>query len=244
MSNMTERKWQRVARLIRDDLPQPGNTIDSEAALCEQYGVSRNTVRLALRSLETEGVIVSSPGALRMVRDTKRWTWSMSNWEAAASHTVEADAWAHNIIEQGGEPTTEVRVEMVQAPDHVAEALQVEAGAATVARIRVRSVDGEPHQLSTSYFPRWLTDDNPVFLMPGDQSAPGGLLAASGHPQLRIWDQLGARMPSPDEAKMLNITAMTPLLVHKRTGYDEAGRPVRYMHTLMAADRVLITYDI
>lgn len=239
---MSEHKYERIARMIRADLPDPGEVIPSESMLQEQYGVSRSTVRQALDALETEGLISSSQGSRRIVRDGKRWCWEMSTWEK--THRADADAWALNIQAQGGQPDSIIQVSVVAAPSDVASALEVEEGESVVARLRVRMVDGQPHQLSDSYFPRWLTDANPVFTDPGDQAAPGGLLAASGHPQTRVHDSIAARMPSADEARALLITPTTPLLVHSRTGYDKDGRPVRHMVSRMAADRVEISYDL
>jgi GntR family transcriptional regulator len=113
-----------------------------------------------------------------------------------------------------------------------------------IVRARIRKVDGEPHQLSDSYFPRWLTDEHPEFLQPGDISRPGGLLAAAGLTQVRFYDQITARMPDSDEARTLRMSSGTPLLIHSRTGYDEKDRPVRHMITRAAADRVEISYAL
>jgi GntR family transcriptional regulator len=242
--NVTERKWQRIARLIRDNLPAPGENLPSEAELGEQYGVSRNTVRSALKALETEGHISSTAGALRVVRDTRRWRWNMTTWETVTANTAGVDAWATNIAEQGGTPSADVRVEIVPASDEVAQALEIEPGTTVIARVRTRYVDGEPHHLATSYVPQWIADDQPLLLQPGDQSVPGGLLAAAGHPQARLKDEIGTRMPLPDEARELNISAVTPLLIHSRTGYDKDGRPIRFMQSVMAGDSVIVSYEI
>ena len=106
------------------------------------------------------------------------------------------------------------------------------------------SVNGEPHQLSDSYFPPFVTDDNELFWRPTDLGVQGGLLAATGHKQVRWHDTLTARMPRAEEAQRLRMPAGTPLLVHTRIGYDEQDRPVRYMVTRMAADRVEVSYDL
>lgn len=55
------------ARLTNGD-PPPGALMPSEAALCAEYGVVRNTVRRALAALEAEGLIETLPGRGRIVR--------------------------------------------------------------------------------------------------------------------------------------------------------------------------------
>lgn len=47
----------------------PGAALPSEAALCAEYGVARNTLRRALDQLATEGLIEVRPGRGRVVRE-------------------------------------------------------------------------------------------------------------------------------------------------------------------------------
>jgi DNA-binding GntR family transcriptional regulator len=55
------------ARIAGSDLA-PGVLLPSEAALCEEFSVARNTVRRALAALEREGLIETLPGKGRAVR--------------------------------------------------------------------------------------------------------------------------------------------------------------------------------
>lgn len=52
---------------IRDGELMPGSLLPSEAQLCEQYGVARGTVRVALAVLADEGVAEVVPGVGRRV---------------------------------------------------------------------------------------------------------------------------------------------------------------------------------
>lgn len=239
---MPETLQERVARLIRDSLGEPGSALPSEAELVERYGASRNTVRAALATLEAEGLITSSQGRTRQVRKIRRWEWKMAEWEKA--HNNDGDAWANTIKAQGGVPKNDLQILSIQAPADVAEALQIPVGTAIQARNRLRWVNDEPHQLSDSYFPPFVTDGNDLFWNPSDLGVPGGLLAATGHKQVRWHDTLTARMPSAEESQRLMMAPGTPLLIHTRVGYNAEGRPVRYMVTRMAADRVEVSYDL
>jgi DNA-binding GntR family transcriptional regulator len=53
-------------RLAGDEFP-PGSSLPSEAQLCAEYHVSRNTVRRSLDQLAAEGLIVAQPGRGRIV---------------------------------------------------------------------------------------------------------------------------------------------------------------------------------
>ncbi|MES2187363.1 MAG: GntR family transcriptional regulator [Pseudomonadota bacterium] len=61
------RAFEEIAEQIRAQLRQgrflPGQKLASERELCEQFQVSRNTLREALRSLENAGVLQSRKGA-------------------------------------------------------------------------------------------------------------------------------------------------------------------------------------
>jgi DNA-binding GntR family transcriptional regulator len=54
-------------RITSGDLA-PGALLPSEAALCEEFAVVRNTARRALAALEDEGLIETLPGKGRAVR--------------------------------------------------------------------------------------------------------------------------------------------------------------------------------
>ena len=54
-------------RLTSGDYPA-GSQLPSEAALCAEFSVARNTVRRALSALEDEGLIETLPGRGRVVR--------------------------------------------------------------------------------------------------------------------------------------------------------------------------------
>jgi DNA-binding GntR family transcriptional regulator len=64
--------YARIADALRERLaagdPPPGELLPSEAVLCEEYGVVRNTVRRALAALESEGLIETLPGRGRVAR--------------------------------------------------------------------------------------------------------------------------------------------------------------------------------
>lgn len=64
--------YARIADALRAQLaagnPAPGELLPSEAALCQEYGVVRNTIRRALAALEAEGLIETLPGRGRIAR--------------------------------------------------------------------------------------------------------------------------------------------------------------------------------
>ena len=239
-------KWVTVADTLRGGITT-GETcgeLPSETALMGTHGVSRSTVRRALAQLVSEGLIESSQGSPHRVRADRRWCWPMHSWESRDRHRPDADAWDVAVLEQGATPGTRVTVAVEAPPPLVAQALRLDPGGLTVVRRRVRLINGQPHQLADSYFPYDLVRDHPMFMQPSPIAAAGGMLAASGMPQATLTDRIEARMPTPDETRVLKMPPGTPLIVHHRTGYLTDGTPVRHMVTRMAASQVEITYEI
>ena len=64
--------YAKIADVLRERISSgdlaPGSPLPSEAALCAEFTVVRNTVRRALTTLEDEGLIETLPGKGRLVR--------------------------------------------------------------------------------------------------------------------------------------------------------------------------------
>lgn len=243
-------RWEAVAdrlrgQIERGELP-PGAQITPEAQLVEELGVSRSTVRRALQELVDEGLVTSGKGKLgRRVRaKPELLTWNLTEFENGdRTDTREADAWNNGISEQGKQARQAVTVLKDHPTPEVAEWLEIAVTEVVTVRQRVRYADDQPYQLSTSYFPNAVAQGNQLEL-PGDQSAPGGLLAAAGHSQRFLRDRIRGRQAAHQEVELLDLTPGTPVLEHVRIGYGQDHRPVRVMITIAPCDRWELTYDI
>ncbi|WP_099851645.1 UTRA domain-containing protein [Micromonospora sp. A202] len=72
-----------------------------------------------------------------------------------------------------------------------------------------------------------LCNEVPELLSPKDiAQGTTRLLADRGYEQVAYEDEILARMPTPVEAKMLDLSAGTPVLLYIRTGFS-ADRAVR-----------------
>ena len=230
---------------------KPGAQLPGEIELMGTYSVSRNTIRLALKRLVDEGLLVVGQGRGTFVRDQLRpFVWDWSTIESRSRHTrthmdgATQDQWATSVIAAGRVPRQDVQVSIVTPPRSVAANLELDAetGVALL-RARIRFVDHEPYLLANSYFPADLVQGTPL-MEPRDVSAPGGVLAASGLVQVRYHDEMVCRMPTRSETQALRLPAATPVIEHMRTGYDAADRPLRVMLTVLPGDRHVITYDV
>ncbi|MEV4625479.1 GntR family transcriptional regulator [Micromonospora sp. NPDC049523] len=232
-------------RIISGEL-SPGDKLPTETQLQDQYGVSRNTVRLATALLLNEGLVESVAGRAggMVIRERVTLTYHASRAEMPHGLWAESDAWFGEVRAQGHEPTQdfELRIEAVSAA--IAERLGVETDSTVAVRRCIRRVNGQPSSVQSSYYPMDLCESVPELLSPRD--IPHGttrLLAERGYQQLGAEDELVAAMPTPDEVSLLRLNPGTPVLHYIRTGFT-ADQPVRVSVTTFAGDRNRVVYTL
>lgn len=229
------------------ELP-PGALVPTEEDLRDLLGVARSTVRDGLQILTSEGLIgagASGEGKRRAVLSRNLVEISLTKTEEMGHRlTVGTDAWVSDLHDQGMEavPPQSISVTVEDASRRVAELLHVTPGDLLYVRRRVRYADGKAHNLNDTYYPQWVTERCPRIMSPHD--VPEGIIAymaAQGFKQVWYTDEIEARQPNPEEARLLNLGAGC-VMDQFRTGYvkdTETGElaPVKLTHTIWPGDR-------
>ncbi|MGI5491751.1 GntR family transcriptional regulator [Microtetraspora malaysiensis] len=241
--------YQQVAAELRKAIYMgalgPGDQIPTEAELMETHRVSRNTVRLALGELENEGLILRMRRRGTFVRE-RRPLLIRPQQELLTLRTGEPriDAFVHAVTSEGREAGQDIEVAIVEPPEDVATRLALADQALAVVRRRLRFVDGQPYNTNDSYFPYVIVADSEI-ARPGDiRRGANRVLEELGHTQVRLVDDISARMPTPDESSRLQIEPGTPVVVYVRVGYDPEDVPVRVAVSVLPADKHLIRYEL
>lgn len=126
---------------IRSNTWEPGSAIPSEAELCEQYQVSRGTVRRALDELQRHGLIVRSPGRPTVVK--------------APKIPLLASGFRTDIAKKGMRPNTEVlTINVAKAPLEIAQLLDINPGAVILVIQRVITADDIPVIIESAHVAR------------------------------------------------------------------------------------------
>jgi len=234
----------RLRTLITQGTYTTGERLPTEQALVDEYNVSRDTVRRALRQLTNEGLLTATRGRGTYVRAYKPLTWQLSGYEQQSNHTDGSDAWSTEVRRQGRKPSESIEISIEIATERIAEKLQLAAGQdLTVVRKRIRYVDNAPYQLADSYFPEEIAKGTSL-MEPRSVSVAGGVLASIGRPQVRIVDEITIRMPTKSESVKLELSAGTPVAEVLRTGYDAEGKGLRAMVTVVPGDRHTLKYEM
>lgn len=241
--------YRQVADELRVQIQQrqltPGGQLPTESELMDRYGVSRNTIRLALGVLRTEGLVVTGQGRGSFVADVPA---RRHRGAAGEVHEVVtrggSDALTAELADVVDRERIEVAVSTHPAPPHVADRLGLRAGERVVARHRLHLRDATPSHSSDSYVPAELAGDSPLAHPGRLETSVAGLLSELGHPVQRVSDEIGVRMPTPVEAQELQIATGVPVFTVQRTAFDTGDDPVLTVVALLPGDRHALRYDL
>ncbi len=241
--------YRQVADELRVQIQQrdlaPGRQLPTEAALMNRYGVSRNTIRLALGVLRTEGLVVTGQGRGSFVADVPVRRSPRPDRAFQQSITTDGgDVLGAELAGRGDGQRIDVSVSTHPAPPHVADRLGLRTGDRVVARHRLLYGDTAPSHSIDTFMSVELIGDTDLVRPEPLRVGVARLLAEIGHPPVRVTDEIGVRMPSPAEAQELQIATGVPLLSVQRTAYDEADSPVLTASTLLPGDRHTLRYDV
>ncbi|GAA1381668.1 GntR family transcriptional regulator [Pseudonocardia kongjuensis] len=228
------------ARILGDVFGEQGK-LPSEAALIQEFGVSRTTIRSALSALTGEGLVRSETGVGTFVRTRRRHVYRPQADLGRPVENPEADHFLRSEAEH--DPSQAIRVGLEPAPEVVATRLGVQTGEFVAVRSRIRYFGGVPYQINDSYYPREIVEGTDILLPVDIARGANTVLAELGHEQVRCRDEIYIQMPTPDEVSRLDILPGTPVAVHLVSGFDAADRVVRVVRNVLPGDRHIITFD-
>ncbi|MEV0533118.1 GntR family transcriptional regulator [Kitasatospora sp. NPDC050463] len=245
-------KYQRLAADLRRRIAEGEFTAQAalpvESELERQYGVARNTVRLAVDVLVNEGRLVRLQGKGTYLREHPVLDHRAYGPTPAAPAprdclAVPTAVYLGEAADAGRELTVDFEMMIVRARGDIAERLGLRPGEAIVVRRQLRLLDREPYSIEESHYRAGLAAGTP--LMEPDQIDGGdeAVLALLGRTEIGAVDHLVARMPGPEEAQWFQGGPGVPLMVQTRVTYDRRG-PVRVIETRYSADRSRLVYSV
>ena len=223
-------KYHRVYLVLREQLSDGRfvGGVPGELALVKQFGVARITVRRALAQLAAEGLILREAGRVTRPID--------SSAKTAAHQRAHLTGLLENLVSMG--LTTSVKLLVVRgisASEAVANALQIKPGDEVQKAVRVRSTKEGALSHITTYVPQALAQSfgrrelakKPILV----------LLEESGVKVGRAHQTISARLADASVAEHLDVSVGTALLAVRRLIYDDADKPIQWLHGLYRPDR-------
>jgi GntR family transcriptional regulator len=229
---------------IESGLLEPGQQLRTELELREHYGASRNTIRDAIKSLTNLGLVETKPGqGTFVVQKIDPFVTKLSGDPETGIGSDEGANYLSEATEQNRKPASSpLQVEIQEATDYMAAALQISKGAEVVSRHERRFIDGTPWSMQTSFYPMEFTDRGAERLRSARNIDEGTVqyLANTLHlRQVGYRDRITVRAPHPAEADFFKLPAdgRVPMYEITRTAYDGNGQPIRVTVTVYPADR-------
>lgn len=239
--------YQQIADDLRaqvlDGTLAAGGQLPTEAELTDRYQVARATVRQALASLVNEGLILAVRPRGHFVRERQRLNYRPEVEFAPRPPDVRVDAFMAQQAGEGREPSQTIEVAIVDPPPLVAERLAIDPAEPVVVRRRVRYLAGEPFNTNDSYFPLHLVQDTEIMRPADIGRGANAVLAEHGYEQVRAVDEIFIRMPTPEDARRLDLGPGTPVACHVCTGFASDDTAVRVVLNVLPGDRHVIVYD-
>jgi GntR family transcriptional regulator len=199
---------------IEDGRLPRGSKLESELDLAEQLGISRPTMRAAIKQLVDKGLLMRRRGIGTTVapRPVRR---------AVALTSLYDD-----LKESGREPTTRVlNFEETPCPPVIAEHLGLGPTAPVLRFDRLRLADSDPIALMHNFVPVGLLKIESEDL---ERTGLYDLFRRNGIAPHVATQRVGARKAGAEEAELLEIELGDPVLTMTRTAFDTSGRPIEY----------------
>jgi GntR family transcriptional regulator len=213
-------KYYRLKHILREKIAGllAGDPIPSEADLCQEFDVSRTTVRKAFSDLMQEGLIYTVQGKGTFVAPKKlRSTWVQQSGGLYADMTERGFRVTMNVLEVG----------VILAEENIQKELGLADGEQVIKLVRLRFVDDQPFDIVTNYMP--------ARLFPGleNEDFANNSLYSLMKSKYNVQFARGVRLVDAgacpaDEARLLQIKPNSPILITHSTMYDQAEQTLEH----------------
>lgn len=223
---LSEKLTNRFAKL------KPHSQIPSARQLSSTYGVSTMTIRQALSSLQSDGLIYTIPGSGTYVSGEK------------LSKRLVFVSFSEEIREKGMKPSSKIlKAERVEVTNKkLANILQIPVGDAAYRIMRVRLADSVPLAIEDTFVP---CDNAPGLL---DQDLKTSLYEIFKNvyekPVVRADSAVSPILLDKQQAGILKAPVNTPSLMFTLTAFDMRGRTMEHCVSIKRGDKYDFKFSI
>lgn len=210
-----------------------GALLPSEAELCRIFNISRSTVRQAIGTLETDGLVTRKQGRGTFVAEPKMRrraenVYSFTSEISAMGMTPSSTILEYDVVT----PTAKI-INMLEMNGHVTQVYRF---------TRVRNVDGQPLILETSYYPTYIYPKLTRELL--ETHSFYSLLYEEGIVPFSALDTYQSVAMSAGEAEILGCRPGACAFSVQRRTRTETGVVYEFTQSLIRADRVKLEISL
>jgi GntR family phosphonate transport system transcriptional regulator len=228
--------WRKIAQTLSAEIGadrlQPGAKLPTEAQLAQRFDVNRHTVRRGIEALVRSGLVRVEQGRGSFVA------------EDVLDYPVELRTrFSEWIRKQNKEPSGQaLQMRELASNRAVASGLGIEPGSKVVLYERLGLADGVPISLTSHYFPGAR--------LPGlldalreSPSITAALAWVGVDDYVRQATRVSARMPTVNEAGLLQVSRARPLLVCDNVNVDRSGNVIEFGIARYPSTRVQVVFE-
>lgn len=210
------RAAEQIEMMIQNERLSPGDRLLSEASFAARLGVSRSTIREALRELELRGRIQKSHGRATVVSDPPPILTGLTALESLESLAAR-QGWHCG--------THSIHIETVSLPTGLETFFGLAPGVPTTYLRRIKTRDGSPICLMESWVPAALISEE--VMRARFTRSIAEMLLASDDPHLDYAiAEVGAVAADASTAHALGIKPKTPLVVLTERLFQNPTKPI------------------
>ena len=215
-----------VRELIKKNKIRQGQTFCSEGEIARSLRISKMPVRQAFQKLKSEGLLVIAKGK-RPVVGSGRAPWNFQQLRG----------FSEEMRRRGLTPSARLLSMSLEDPDlEVAQALKLTPGERVYRARRLRSVNGEPVAIVTSYLPARIFAG--IDKQDLEKQSLYSIFEHRYNRRLQWAEEIfGAVSSGVEEAEILQTSAGSPLLLIRETTYDTQNVAIEYSLSLLRGDR-------
>ena len=217
---------------IRSGEFQPGDQFPTEERLCQEYGLSRGTVRRAVNILVDEGWLRREQGRGTFVTPP-----------SLTPVFFRLADFAEDMRARGLEPSTRVlELHVIPASKEIAARLELAPGEQVIESARLRLANGRPMAYEVRYLayrlcPQLLEEDLE------HDSVHSLLIDKYNIHLIRACHTVEARVLSEEEARLLEVEPGSAGFFIDRVTYTTNDQPVTWYRTLYRGDEYRFTAE-
>lgn len=223
--------WRQIADTlsleIRNRSFAASGRLPSEAELATRFGVNRHTLRQAVGSLQTEGLLRIEKGRGMFVQH------ELLNYLLS-----KRTRFSENLRQQGLLPGHQMlAARRMPAPERVASELSLAKGEPVLMLEALHEANGQPVNVATAYYPA-RRFEGLLELLDGELTTSEILRRLGVEDYVRAESRITTQMPTEATARLLKQPTTRPLLCVECIDVDLHGVPIKYGETVFCGDRV------
>ena len=214
-----------IQEQIRGKSLKPGDMLPSEKEFCQRYHISRTTVRLTLRELEQQGLIIRRRGLGTYISEPK-----------VSRHLGSLYSFTEDMKKLGLTPSSQILSYRLVSREDGPAALSEFQSERLIEVVRLRLANGRPMLIEQTYLSVVLCPDLSWERL--ENNALYAILTERYHLQpYRAVETYEAVIMSKEESQQLQSKPGEPAFLLRRSTWDAEGRLIEYTTSVMPSSR-------